>query len=260
MITLHRSPVSGACVSALFLLTLAATVRPASTAELIPPKNAERLFPQGVFCPFPFDVPFTTDGKDITIRISTSTVNYFDTNIGEQVWTHQMIDNICVVSEADYADHHGPLGTYSEDCYFIDFDHRFPVTETFYFHQAGATPLKELFPADGADPALTGWDLSHGCEWNTTDTGPNDPGTDSDFATKGCLNLGLQSQTAPDDSAYTTRVITGLSPKTNYRLTGWWDVNQMQLGQVDLTVRIFGSVNPTPIVIRTWGALKREYR
>ncbi len=256
MVTFRCSRVASACALAVLAVTVVAS--PARTVQLVEPKVTERLFPQGVFCPFPFDIPFTADGPDITLRISTSTVNYFDTNSNDVQWTHQQLDNICVVTETDYLAHHGSLGTYAGDCYIGA-----PVAETLYFQDAGTILLKELFPDNGGDPASRGWDLSHGCSWNTgaSQTGPNDPGTETNFTPVGCLDLGqFNAALALDDSAYTSKTVTGLTANGNYRLTGWWNVNQMQPDKINLTVRIYGSDKPTPIVVRTWGALKRQYR
>lgn len=255
MTTLRRTLVTGAC--ALALLSVVVIARPTRGAELVPPKKTERLFPRFVFCPLPFDVQFTADGPEATLRISTSTVNYFDTNLGEATWSHQQIDDICITHEDDYVAHHGPLVGYGTDCYIGA-----PITETFYFQDAGAIPLKELFPATGPDPATTGWDLTHGCSWNTGSTAPNDPST-GDRTLQGCLDLGqFNPALSLSDSAYTTRTVTGLTAGQNYRLTGWWNVQTgtFEVGDVFLTVRIYGTGDPTPVVTRTWGALKRVYR
>jgi hypothetical protein len=252
--------VAFALSTALVVITLAMVARPTRGAELIPGKTTDRKFPQGVFCPFPFDVSFTADGSDITLRISTSTVNYlYDPQTFETHWSHQQLDNICVVPESEYAAHHGPLGSYSGDCYFPHPDNQ--LTETFYFQDAGAIPLEELFPSTGDDPANRGWDLTHGCSWNANATAPNDPGTDASFAPSGCLDLGqFDAALSLSDSAYTTRTVTGLTAGQQYRLTGWWNVDDMQEGKIFMTVQIFGSNNPTPIVRRTWGAHKSRYR
>jgi hypothetical protein len=213
MTTLRRSRITPALLlSTLLLFAPALATRSARSGELIGPKSTERLFPRFVFCPLPFDVVFTTDGPDITLRISTDTVNYFDTNLGEITWSHQQIDNICVVSDEDFLAHQG---AYSGDCYFGDGGQQFPVGDVFKLQDAGSIPLKELFAADGLDPATTGWDLTHGCSWNTTSTAPNDPGVGSDLDPKGCLDLGQLSATpALDDSAHTTRTVTDLTPST----------------------------------------------
>jgi len=246
-------------MGAQFLVVSALAASSVRAAELIGPKTTERLFPRFVFCPLPFDVAFLTDGPDITLRISTDTVNYFDTNLNEITWSHQQIDDICVMSDEDFQAHQGP---YSGDCYFGNGE-QFPVGNVFRLQDAGTIPLKELFAADGQDPAQTGWDVTHGCSWNTSSTAPNDPGTGSNFTPKGCLDLGQFSATPVlGDSAYTTRTVTGLTPNHVYHLTGWWNVNTstFELNQIALTVRIFGSTNPTPTIVRSWGGLKQLYR
>jgi hypothetical protein len=240
------------------LLILAALAAPSfgsapKAAELLPAKTTDRKYPQGVFCPLPLELKFVADGPSATLRFSTTTVNYLDSNNGN-TWAQQQLDNICVSTEDVYEAHRGPLGPYSDACYISPGP---LLTETFYFQDAGTIPLKETFDSD---PTISGWNLSGGAYWESASTAPNDPGSDLSFTPKGCLGLGPSTaEAALGDSAYTLKVVTGLESGTTYRLTGWWDVHAMELGKVFLTVAVLGNDN-VPIARKSWGALKRQYR
>jgi hypothetical protein len=245
MLTSHRLlPSVTACSIA---ITLAASW--AAAAELIPPKVTERLYPQGVFCPLPFDLQFTSPGTMATLRFSTTTVNYIDTNVGGPAWSHQQLDDICISTEATFFAHRA---AYSGDCYIGE-----PLDSLYLFQGAGALSLKELF---NASIAGSGWDLNHGAYWDSSESGPDNPGTDGDRVGAGCLGLGVfDAGLALTDSAYTTLEVHGLAKGETYRLTGWWNVNQMQPPKIVLTVAILGP-DAVPVARRSWGALKREYR
>jgi hypothetical protein len=237
----------------LVLLLLAVAAPLARAQELIEPRAKDRKFPVGLFCPIALDLQFTANASSATIRFST---NVFYFNDGDQAlrWTHQYLDNICVAPHDVYQNNLGPFGQYSQGCYIGE-----PVPLRFYFQNAGTIPLKELF---ATDPGPRGWDVAHGAYWEQNVTAPNDPGTETDQGSTGCLGLGQDSATpSASDSAYTSLVVTGLVPGQSYDLSGWWNVNDvfMELDKVFLTVHITGP-GPTPIVQRTWGALKRQYR
>jgi hypothetical protein len=53
--------------------------------------------------------------------------------------------------------------------------------------------------------------------------------------------------------------VTGLTAGNTYVVSGWWDVRRMDFDQVFLTLRVFGN-NFTPVLRRSWGGLKRDYR
>ncbi len=238
----------------LVLLGVAVLAVPARSQELLPPKVISRPFPQGVYCPLPLDLTFVANGATAVLRFSTTTVNYFDTNQNQAVWSQQLIDNVCVVSDAIYSANLGPLGSYSDQCYTPP--NGALLTSVYKFQNAGTLPLEDTFTTD---PATNGWDVAHGAYWDATTTAPNDPGTDVSFTPKGALGLGLLDPTfAETDSAYTTKTVTGLTSGVTYHLTGWWNVNQMQLNKISLTISVSGS-NSTPIARRTWGMIKREY-
>ena len=237
----------------LALLGAPVAAPPSQAKELLPPKTTDRTYPQGVFCPLPLDLSFVANGPTATLRFSTKTVNYFDSNNGN-TWAQQQLDNICVTTEASYQAHHGPLGSYSNQCYISPGP---LLAETFYFQDAGTIELEDTFDTD---PASSGWNLSGGAYWESADTAPNDPGTDNSFTPKGCLGLGPSTPAAAlTDSAYTTKVVNGLVSGTTYRVTGWWDVHAMELNKVFLTIAVLGE-DSVPVVRKTWGALKREYR
>ena len=251
----RRLRIAYAIVAAIVLIIIAGAARPTRGGELLPPRETDRKFPQGTFCPLPLDLSFDADGPEITLRISTHTVNYFNDSNQQNQWSQQQLDNICVVTEADYQAHHGPLGALGGPfgCYIGA-----PVTETFYFQEAGTIPLKEQFIAD---PSPNGWDVSNGCYWIPTTTGPNDPGTEKNFDPTGCLALGtFEAGLSLSDSAFTTKTVTGLTAGEHYRMTGWWNVDDMELGDIFVTVRIYGVGGVTPIALRTWGGLKRRFR
>ena len=242
--------------SALTLLLLAgATVAatPVHSQELLTPKVIKRPFPQGLFCPLPIDLPFIANGSTAILRFSTTTVNYHDDNQNADTWSEQSIDNIAVSTDATYQAHLVPLGPNTDQCYIPPGP---LLTSVFAFQSAGPLPWLDTFTTD---PALGGWDVTHGAYWNPVITAPNDPGTDLSFTPKGALGLGVLDPTFNlADSAFTTRTVTGLSAGVTYHLTGWWNVNQMQLDKITLTVSVSGT-GSTPVARRTWGAVKRRY-
>lgn len=240
----------------LFLLSVStatlATV--AQAQELLPPRVTDRKFPQFTFCPIPLEMSFVANKPTATLRISTTTVNYLYSDFSgtEQRWAHQSIDNVCVVPEDVYLANRGPLAGSAEDCYIGA-----PITETFYFHTAGAIPLKEDF---SVLPSLNGWDLSHGAYWYETRTAPNNPSTGTGEIPLGSLGLGPDTPShALTDSAYTMRQVSGLTPGVTYRVTGWWAVEEMQLDKIFLTVAVLDD-SATPIARTTWGALKSRFK
>ena len=241
------------------LLGTAVSTAPVHAQELLVPKSTTRKFPQGVYCPIPLEMTFVADGPTATLRFSTTTVNYFNDEFGieENRWSRQILDNICVSTEAAYQANLGPLGSYSSDCYFPHPDAQ--LTQVFYFQNAGAMPLREEFDSD---PAGTGWDLANNCNWNTdpNETAPHDPGTDLDFLPVGGLGLGNNTVAkALTDSAFTTKQVSGLTKGETYRLTGWWTVDDMQLDKITMTIAVL-SDKPTPLARKTWGGLKHLYR
>lgn len=243
--------------SALQLVLLASLALPMTAVhaqELLPPRVTDRKFPQFTFCPIPLEMSFVANKPTATLRFSTTTVNYLysDFSGSEPRWSHQSIDNICVVPEAVYLANRGPLAGSAQDCYIGA-----PIAETFYFHTAGTIPLNENF---AALPSLTGWDLLHGAYWYETRTAPNDPSTGSGNIPLGSLGLGADNPPyALTDSAYTTKQVTGLTPGQTYRVTGWWAVEEMQLDKIFLTVAVLDD-SATPIARTTWGGLKRRFK
>ncbi len=239
------------------LLTMLSTalIAPVAQAqELLPPRVTDRKFPEFLFCPIPLEMSFVANKATATLRFSTTTVNYLysDFQGTQQRWAHQSIDNICVVPENVYLANRGPLAGSAADCYL-----NAPVAETFYFHTAGTIPLKEDF---SVLPSATGWDLSHGAYWYETRTAPNNPATGSGEIPLGSLGLGPDTPShALTDSAFTTRQVSGLTPGTTYRVTGWWAVESMQEDKIFLTVAVLDD-SATPIARTTWGALKSRFK
>lgn len=229
---------------------VACTALPAAAQELIQPRPKDRLFPQGLFCPMPLDFPFVANGPTATIRFSTN-VFFHSSNSGQLEWSEQSIDNITIAPQSVYDANLGLEGEYSELCYIGD-----DIAQRFYFQNAGAIPLKELFETD---PAITGWDLANGAYWKLTPPGaPNDPGTETD---RPAFSLGLGEDSATpslEDSAFTSLAVSGLVKGQAYVLSGWWNVQYMDENELTLTVRIYGS-GTTPADRRTWGVLKRRY-
>lgn len=235
------------------LAALVATVAPpASAQELITPPVKDRRFPQGVFCPLPIDVAFVANGPTATIRFSTN-VFLFDNNDQAVEWSEQYLDNIAVAPISVYNANLGAPGGYSSDCYFGE-----TIATRFYFQNAGALPLLDTFDTD---PVSRGWDMSQGAYWSGNGTAPHDPGTELDFTPSGSLGLGQDSANPSlSDSAVTSVTVSGLTAGGTYVLTGWWDARNVVLGQTFLTIRVYGTQGPTPIVRRTLGELKRRYR
>jgi hypothetical protein len=244
-------------VGAMSLLALAAavvfTVPLYAQDELLKPKIISRPFPAFTYCPLPFDMSFTATGSGAVLRISTTTVNYSDENNGgEPTWSNQRVDNLCVVPDAVY---NANLVTYTGECYFPHPEAQ--VASVFALQSVGALPLKETFDTD---PASSGWDVAHNAYWDQTITAPNDPGPDSDFDPKGSLGLGaFDPALSLTDSAFTTRMVTGLTKGQVYHVTGWWYVGSMNLDKIELTVAVLGSTT-TPVARTTWGMLKRKYQ
>lgn len=223
---------------------------PAASQELITPRTKDRKYPQGVFCPIPIEGTFTANGPSAIIRFSTN-VFYYSQNQQGLVWTEQYLDNLSVAPLAVYQDHLGPPGSYSSDCYFGE-----TIPERFYFQDVtGPLPLLETF-----DTGAPGWDVTQGAYWTNAVTAPSDPGTETDFGGSGALGLGQNSATpSASDSAVTSVVVSGLTSGQTYVVSGWWDVRDMELDQIHLTLRIYGN-GAVPIAQRSWGGLKRRYR
>jgi hypothetical protein len=242
---------------AVFILALAGAAVTAvplhAQDELLVPKVIKRPFPQGVYCPLPFDMVFTANATSAVLRISTTTVNFSDdNNNGDPAWSDQRLDNICVSPDKAY---NANLGTYLYDCYYPHPEAR--LTSVFEFQNAGALPLKETFTSD---PAVSGWDVTHGAYWNPTSTAPNDPDNDQSLTPTGALGLGaFDPAFSLTDSAYTTKSVTGLTKGSVYHVTGWWYVGGMNLEKILLTVVVLGP-NATPIARSSWGMLKRKYQ
>jgi len=218
--------------------------------ELVTSPVKDRHFPQSVFCPLPFEMTFTANGPVATIRFSTN-VFYFDTNQSAILWSHQYLDNIAVAPQGTYNANLIAPGTYSSECYDGEL-----VAQRFAFQNAGPLPFLDTFTG-----APTGaWDLTHGAYFDAVKLGaPIDPGTETNRPV-GALGLGQDSASpALTDSAFTSVVVSGLTNGQVYVVSGWWDVEQMQLNKIFLTGSVFGAQS-TPIAHRTWGAIKREYR
>jgi hypothetical protein len=223
--------------------------------EIVQPKVADRKFPQSVFCPFRVDVPFVATGPTATLRFSTHTVFYQESFSGDIQWTGQYLDNITVSPLGTYTANQGALVGQFSDCYIGD-----PLASTLYFENAGTLPLKELF---ATDPTPRGWDLSNGAYFAPSTSGPNAPGTASDFS-GGALGLGEDAPTPAErvlsDSAFTSVQVNGLTAGQTYVVSGWWSVTQMELDKVFMTVRVYGPNAATEVTRATFGGLKRRYR
>lgn len=236
--------------AAVALLLVACTAPLARAQELIEPRTKDRKFPVGLWCPIALDLQFTANASSATIRFST---NVFWDDGGTLRWSQQYLDNICVAPHDVFVNNQVDPGDYSANCYTDSL-----IPKRFAFQTAGAIPLKELF---ASNPSGT-WDLSHGAYWRSDFSAPSNPGVENDSLSSGSLGMGQDSQTpSASDSAITSVVITGLLPGQSYDLSGWWDVHDSFLASnsVFLTVHITGP-GATPIVTKTWGALKRQYR
>jgi hypothetical protein len=226
----------------------------AQAQELISPALKDRKFPVGTWCPMPVDLAFTANGDHVTIRYSTNV--YYDDPSNGVTWTQQYLDNVCVAPQQVYLDnlHDRVEGTASEFCYIFPGE---TLLQRFQIQDVSGVPLKDLFDTDPAGR----WDLDHGAYWEDSTTAANNPGPEDDFDPLGCLGLGRdQTPRSLADSAYTSVTVTGLTNGANYVLTGWWYVRNMDLNEVFLTTRVYGVDGPTPIAIKTWGAVKRQYR
>ncbi len=243
----------------LALLTSAAVAPTASRAQdLIPPKTLDRHFPQFQFCPIEFNLAFVADGPQATLEFSCL-VWLKDPDTGDPVWSAQAIDDVCLANTADFAANFGspPDGSTASLCYLSD-----PVG-SFFFNRAGLTlPYLELF---NTDPVVRGWDESHGAYFRTDVSAPTNPEADTGYNTGGSLGLGEDSTTPVLGTKATTQVIVpGLVQGRSYTLSGWWYVGNVVTdvyGQPmnALTIRILGA-GSTPVVQRTFGAIKREFR
>jgi hypothetical protein len=227
-------------------------VAPVSAQDLIQPQPTRRKFPVTVFCPIPLTLTFVADGPSCLVQFATNDVHYFSTSAGEERWSQQMLDNLCVTPEATYQAHKGPLDLTNPD--FPECYSGAPVFETFYFHEAGPIPLLEKFDTD---PGVAGWNLSNGAYWIQTRSGTNDPGTNTSPFTGGSLGLGLE---AGPDSAWTYVVVSGLTKGQTYRVTGWWNVQDVFIDQdlITLWVSVLGNAS-TPLARESWGSVRRRW-
>ena len=245
-----------ALLAGLLLIASAPAAR-AQEEELLPPKTLDRKFPQNQFCAIKVSMPFTANTT--SARIVFEAKRFAPDFNNDLQWTEQYIDNVVVATSADYAANFGPppAGSQSENCYFDN--PQPPPTPYFYFNRAGLIlPLKELFDVD---PAGTGWDLTHDAYWRTDYTAPRDPEHDTDYI-GGSLGLGHDSATRSITDVATTEIhLTNLVSGQDYDLSAWWSVGAVFFGSTYeyLTITVYGPAS-TPLVRRSWGAIKASYK
>jgi hypothetical protein len=246
--------------SALTIAAFAALALPlaAPAQDLIQPKKLDRRFPAFKFCPLPVSADFVADGPVATLQFKG---NVFAAGPFGPQYCGQRIDNVAICSTSDYAPNFGfpPQFSPSSSCYTDNH------VGSFYFNRGGlALPLLEIFDTD---PTARGWDMTHGALYDPDESGPRDPEADADF-TGGSLLLGAETPGGtPADSAYTSVSVSGLVTGHAYTVSGWWWVGNIPqdldtgdpLLNVTLTLRVFGSTS-TPIMRRSWGSLKADYR
>jgi hypothetical protein len=245
-------------ITAVLAFTLLIASAPAARAqeeELLPPKKLDRQFPQGQFCAIKVSLPFTANSN--SARIVFEAKRFVPDFNNTLLWTEQYIDNVAIATAADYAANFGPppAGSQPQNCYIGD-----PTpTPYFYLNRAGLSlPLKELFDVD---PAGTGWDLAHGAYWRSDYSAPRDPEHDAEYA-GGSLGLGQDSPTPSITDVASTQIsLTNLVPGQAYDLSAWWSVGQVVFGSTYeyLTISVFGP-GSTPLVRRSWGAVKASYK
>jgi hypothetical protein len=218
---------------------------------ILAPQPLVRKFPQDFFCMFPIDLAFTANGPTATIH---AVGNIYVNSGGSFLYTHQAIDNMFVVTDADYAAHTVNNDGSYQFCY--DQAH-VPTIFLFDLQNLATAKLAEKF-ALGA----TGWDLTQGAYFDVTKSADNDPSTGGPHDHNGgCLGLGLETPSPSlSDSARTSVVVSGLTSGQVYHLAGWWTVGDgIFTNQATLSIKITGS-GSTPVASRTWGAVKRSYR
>jgi hypothetical protein len=240
---------------------LAATVH----ADLVlVQKPLTRRFPLN-YCPFEtrdvdpqqnaFGLYFTPTTATVTLHFKIANQNEFGS------WNANRIDNIVVVSRTLFEANRGvPVGF--ADCYsdplpgFPDTGNNAPA---FFFNRfaPGTLPFVERFDTTPAGDVNRPWDLTHGAYFlpqnTTTDcqdlspkpsSAPRNPETGSDCA-NGSLAMGQASD--GDIDITTSIVVNGLSPGTEYIVTGWWDTNDFTLAnplEVMVTAPDVGSDAP----------------
>jgi len=241
---LHTRPTLPAALAVFVLALILGSV--ASAQELLQPKITDRKYPQGTWCPLPFDLEFTPISTTVIIKFSTN-VWYQDDSDQSFHFTDQYLDNIYVSPQSVYTTN---LGTYSDDCYFPHPDNH--LSSVFYFENAGDQPLDETF---AADPSAR-WDIDHGAHWENSPGGPAGGGDDT--RANGMLGLGEDTQ-GTGENASTQVSVEGLHAGQPYVLTGWWNVNDLLPGKVELTVTIYTDA-ATPVMKKTWGSVKQLYR
>jgi hypothetical protein len=218
---------------------------------ILAPGPLIRKFPENFFCPFPIDLPFTANGSMATIH---AVGNIYVNSSGTFLYTNQGIDNVFVVTDADFIAHTATNdGSYS----FCYQDANLPTLFLFDQQNLGTAKLAETF-ATGA----VGWDLTQGAYYDNTKSADNDPTvTGLHNHDGGCLGLGLENATPSlQDSARTSVVVLGLTAGQVYHVTGWWTVGDgIFTDQASLSIKVTGS-GATPVAARTWGAVKRSYR
>jgi hypothetical protein len=225
--------------------------------DVVVQKPLTRRFPLN-FCPFEtrdvnpsqgaFGLYFTATTAQVTLRFEVPNENSFG------FWGDHRIDNIVVVATSVYTGNNGPsLGF--EDCYtsaLPDYPNTGPNAPAFYFNRFGPANVvfSELFDTTPAGDATRPWDLSQGAYYlaqgattNCQDlspkpsSAPRNPEQGSDCA-NGALGLGR----ATDGNVVikTSIPISGLTPGTEYIVTGWWDTNDFSLENA-LTVTVVTS-------------------
>ncbi len=241
-----------ACVLALPLLLSPLAVR---AQDVLPPKTLVRRFPQGFYCPLPVAVTFTAPATPITITF-TATV-YVDDGHGVPTWTAQSIDNVTLAASSVVTPNIAPppAGSSLESCYIGD-----PLpTPYFHFNRAGlAIDLLERFDTN---PAGRGWDLAHGGYFNTARSALRNVETATD-ATGGSLGIGPSTTTPVIGATASSSIsVAGLVEGASYDLGAWWDAQfvRFPFDTNYLTISIT-TVEGTPVVQRSWGALKSAWR
>jgi hypothetical protein len=197
---------------------------PARAGDVLVVKKIDRRFPTG-YCPIDvrnigsnhYGAFFTPGGTSVHITFSA---NNFDSN---NQWFAHRLDNIAVVRSASFAAHSGVTPGF--DICYVDSN----GAPAFFFDDPTVTsadmPFLETFATSAGS-----FDLSNGAYFLPVDSLRNCDGGDQPSSAPlpttgtdaggGSLALGR-----PSDGAVTLSTsveVTGLTPGTQYLVTGWW--------------------------------------
>ncbi len=207
---------SGRCL--LPILVAAFLLAPQATDARIT-KTVDRKFPTGKYCPLEsraaagIDLSFVAAASTVRLTFSANNLD------GSSQWNSFRIDNVSLTTKAVFDAHLVDDIPGFDDCY----NESAPpgqatggiLNAPAYDFNATSTPelLLDLFAT-----GVPGWSGSH-MFFNSSSTAPTNPASGTG-TTGGSLGLGQQNDGAV--AVHASRVVSGLTPGTQYVLFAWW--------------------------------------